>query len=159
MLLCKRTNITANRKLSRCQNNSYKALWRDLVPGGVFSTFFGVYLGVSFLGVGERHLEKHQPPWLSQQGEGRLFDKITGGLFRLISSHFVAHTHRDTILFKKSIREQRVRFYGIQKLSEIVYQNSRSSRQPPNTISGDETVIRCYTKKATDIRMRTSKKK
>ena len=39
-----------------------------------------------------------------------------------------------------------------------MYQNSRSSRQAPNTISGDETVIRCYTKKATDIRMRTSKK-
>ena len=90
----------------------------DLEQGPVFSTFFGVYLGISFLGVGERHLEKHEPSWISQHGEGKLFHKITGGLFRLINAHFVAHTHKDTILFKKSIREQRVRFYCTKKLSE-----------------------------------------
>ena len=70
----------------------------------------------------------------------------------------MAHNHRDTVLFKRSIREQRVRFYGVKKLNEIIYGNSRRSRDPPNIFSGDETVTRCYTKKATDIRMRTSKK-
>ena len=157
-LLCKRTNMRARRKLRKCNNDAYKALWRDLEPGPIFSTFFGVYLGVSFLGVGERHLEKLNPSWITQKGEGRLFGKIPGGLFRILNAHFVAHAHRDTILFKRSIREQRIRFYGVKRLSEIIYQNSRKSREPPNTISGDETVIRCYTKKATDVRMRTSKK-
>ena len=43
-------------------------------------------------------------------------------------------------------------------MSEIVYGNSRKSREPPNFFSGDETITRLYTRKATDIRMRTSKK-
>ena len=61
-------------------------------------------------------------------------------------------------MFKKSIREQRFRFYGTKKLNEIVYGNSRAARDPPEVISGDETITRLYTKKATDVRMRTRKK-
>ena len=157
-LLCRCTNLRAQRRLSRCRNDQYKNLWRDLKPGSMFSTFFGAYLGVAFLGVGERHLEKTKPEWISQNGEKRIFGKITGGLFRMISAHFVAHTHKDTILFKKSIREQRIRFYANEQLSKIIYGNSRDSREAPNIFSGDETITRCYTKKATDIRMRTAKK-
>ena len=41
---------------------------------------------------------------------------------------------------------------------DIVYSNSRKSREPPNTISGDETISHLYTRKDTVIRMRTSKK-
>ena len=70
----------------------------------------------------------------------------------------MAHSHRDTVLFKRSIKEQRIRFYGNQRLSEIVYGNSRKARDPPEFISGDETITRLYTQRATDIRMRTSKK-
>ena len=33
-----------------------------------------------------------------------------------------------------------------------------TSRDAPNVFSGDETITRVYTRKATDIRMRTSKK-
>ena len=157
-LLCDRTNMRAKRRLRRCTSDQYKKVWQDLQPGAVFSTFFGAYLGVAFLAVGERHLEKKSPRWISQQGEGRIFEKIAGNLFRLLNAHFVAHTHKDTVLFKRSIREQRIRFYGNEELSHIVYGNSIESREPPNTFSGDETVTRCYTKKATDIRMRTSKK-
>ena len=40
----------------------------------------------------------------------------------------------------------------------MVYGNCRKSRDPPRTISGDETITRLYSKRATDIRMRTSKK-
>ena len=39
-----------------------------------------------------------------------------------------------------------------------MYANSRLSRDAPNVFSGDETITRVYTRKATDIRMRTSKK-
>ena len=39
-----------------------------------------------------------------------------------------------------------------------MYENSRKSRDPPNIFSGDETITRMYTKKATDVRMRTRKK-
>ena len=39
-----------------------------------------------------------------------------------------------------------------------MYANSRNSRDAPNVFSGDETITRVYTRKATDIRMRTSKK-
>lgn len=70
----------------------------------------------------------------------------------------MAHTHRDTMLFKKSIREQRFRFYGNKEINDIIYRNSRSARDPPCNISGDETITRLYTLKATDIRMRTAKK-
>lgn len=70
----------------------------------------------------------------------------------------MAHTHKDTILFKKSIKDQRLRFYGNKKLNEIVYGNSRKARENPCRISGDETITRLYTKRATDIRMRTAKK-
>ena len=157
-LLCDRTNMRAKRRLRRCTSDQYKKVWQDLQTGPVFSTFFGAYVGVAFLAVGERHLEKKCPRWISQQGEGRIFEKIPGNLFRPLNAHFVAHTHKDTVLFKRSIREQRIRFYGNEELSHIVYANSRESREPPNTFSGDETVTRCYKKKATDIRMRTSKK-
>ena len=95
---------------------------------------------------------------MSQLEERKLFGKLTSDLYRLYSANFVAHEHRDTLLFKKSIREQRFRYYGIQKLSEIVYSNSRKSREPPRSISGDETITRMYSKKASEIRMRTSKK-
>ena len=63
------------------------------------------------------------------------------------------------MLFKKSIREQRSRFYGVQQLNDIVYGNTRKARDSPIFISGDETVTRLYTKRlGTDIRMRTKKK-
>ena len=62
------------------------------------------------------------------------------------------------MLFKQSIREQRIRFYGNSELNRIVYSNSRLARDPPAKISGDETITRLYTRKATDIRMRTAKK-
>ena len=39
-LLCNRTNMRARRKLRKCNSDAYKALWRDLEPGAVFSTFF-----------------------------------------------------------------------------------------------------------------------
>ena len=61
-------------------------------------------------------------------------------------------------MFSKSIREQRIRFYGIQEFNNIVYGNSRRAREAPSIISEDETITRLYTKKATDIRMRISKK-
>ena len=39
-----------------------------------------------------------------------------------------------------------------------MYQQARIARDPPSFISGDETITRMYGRKATDIRMRTSKK-
>ena len=90
--------------------------------------------------MGERHLEQKSPRWISQQGEGRIFEKIAGNLFRLLNAHFVAHTHKDTVLFKRSIRGQRIRFYGNVGLIHIVYVNSREYREPPNTFFGDELI-------------------
>ena len=69
----------------------------------MFSTFFGAFLGVAFLGVGSRHLMKKNPAWLSQYGENKLFGKITGNQYRLISAHFVAHSHRDSLLFRNQL--------------------------------------------------------
>ena len=155
-MLIRQTNNRAKRRLSR-RSNAYRKRWKDLNEGR-FRTFLGAWLGVSILGQSARHFTKKEPAWLSQLGDGRLFGKLPSDLWRLYSANFVAHEHRDTILFKKSIREQRIRFYGIKKFSEIVYSNSRKSREPPNTISGDETITRLYSKKARDIRMRTSKK-
>ena len=43
-------------------------------------------------------------------------------------------------------------------MNRIVYGNSRLARDPPPKISGDETITRLYTRKATDIRMRIAKK-
>ena len=43
-------------------------------------------------------------------------------------------------------------------MNDIIYRNSRAARDAPNFFSGDETITRLYTKKATGIRMRTSKK-
>ena len=123
-----------------------------------FRTFLGVWMGIAMLGIGSRHLSKKKPVWLSQLGERRLFGKLPSDLYRLYSANFVAHEHRDTVLFRRSIREQRNRFYGNKTFSEIVYSNSRRSRDPPKSISGDETITRLYTKKLTEIRMRTSKK-
>ena len=74
------------------------------------------------------------------------------------SSNFVAHEHRDTTLFNRSIREQSIRFYGNARLNAIVYGNSRKARDPGRFVSGDETITRLYTRRATDIRMRTSKR-
>ena len=119
--------------------------------------FLGVHLGVSILRVGPRHLMKKKPAWISQLGHQKLFEKLTTDLYRLWSANFTAHTHRYTILFKKSIREQRIRFYGNNLLNKIIYGNSRNSREPPNFFSGDETITRLYTSKATNIRMRTRK--
>ena len=51
-----------------------------------------------------------------------------------------------------------MRFYGNKRLNDIIYSNSRNARDPPGYISGDETITRLYKRKATDIRMRTSKK-
>ena len=104
-LLCERTNERAKRSLKRCRNEEYKKRWVNLDPGPVFSTVFGAFLGVAFLGVGSRHLMKKNPAWLSQYGENKLFGKITGNQYRLISAHFVAHSHTDSILFKKSVME------------------------------------------------------
>ena len=110
----------------------YKSRWKDLQNGPVFWTFLGVHLGIAMLGIGSRHLIKRSPSWLSQLGPGRLFEKLPTDLYRLWSSNFVAHSHRDTVLFKKSIKEQRIRFYGNAKLNDIVYGNSRRAREPPN---------------------------
>ena len=115
-------------------------------------------LGVAILGKGPRHLMRKEPRWISQLGEGRLFEKLPCDLYRLWCSNFAAHSHRDTRLFKKSIREQRIRFYGNDRLNKIVYGNSRKARDPPGFVSGDETITRLYTRKATDVRMRTKKK-
>ena len=156
-LLCKRTNMRAKQRLSRC-SDAYRKRWKDLKVGPTFDSFFGTYLGAAIIGIGHRHIASKTPAWLSQHGEGRLFNKIPADLFHLHSAHFVAHTHRDSVLFKKSIREQRISFYGNKEFSDIVYENSRNSRDTPNTISGDETITRLYTRKATDIRMRTRKK-
>ena len=101
---------------------------------------------------------KGKPEWVSQLGRNKLFGKLPTDLYRLWSANFVGHNHRDTMLFKKSIREQRIRFYGVEELTKIVYGNSRKARDPPAKISGDETITRLYIKKATDIRMRTRKK-
>ena len=95
------------------------------------------------------------PKWLSQE---ELFKKLPHDLFVLWSANFSAHTHKETMLFKKSIMEQRMRFYGNQRFNEIIYGNSRKARDPPAWISGDETITRMYTRKASDIRMRTQKK-
>ena len=157
-LLCDRTNSRAKRRLSRSSSDAYKTRWKDLTLGGRLSTFLGVHLGVSIIGVGPRHLMKQKPEWMSQQGEKKLFGKITTDLYRLWSTNLVAHKHRDSILFKKSIREQRIRFYRNKQFSEIIYANSRKARDPPLTISGNETITRLYTQKATDVRMRTKKK-
>ena len=157
-LLCERTNCRATRVLSRSTSEAYKNRWKDLVNGPRLWTFLGVKLGVAILHAGPRHLIKQEPSWISQQGKGRLFEKLPGDLYRLWSANFVAHSHRDTTLFKRSIKEQRIRFYRKQRLSEIVYGNSRKARDPPAFISGDETITRLYTQRATDIRMRTSKK-
>ena len=43
-------------------------------------------------------------------------------------------------------------------MNDIVYGNTRRARDPPMYISGDETITRLYTRKATDVRMRTKKK-
>ena len=43
-------------------------------------------------------------------------------------------------------------------MNKIIYANSRKSRDPPHFFSGDETITRLYTSKASDIRMRTRKK-
>ena len=101
---------------------------------------------------------KRTPPWISQKGVQQLFSKLPGDLYRLWGTHFVARNHRDSILFKKSIREQLLRFYGVERLNKMVYGNSRKARDPPLIVSGDETITRLYTQKASDIRMRTSKK-
>ena len=95
---------------------------------------------------------------MSQLGPGKLFEKIPTDLYRLWNNNSVAHRHKDTLLFKKSIREQRIRFYGNKELNEIIYGNSKKAREPPSIVSGDETITRLYTSKATDVRMRTSKK-
>ena len=122
------------------------------------STFLGMWMGMAILDMSSRLLSKEKPEWLSQLGEKKLFGKMPSNLWRLYSSHFVAHEHRDSVLFKRSVREQRLRFYGNKEFSEIVYSNSRKSRDPPRSVSGDETVTRLYTKKLTEIRMRTHKK-
>ena len=62
------------------------------------------------------------------------------------------------MFFKKSINVQRIRFYGMKEFSDIVHENSRKSRYPPVSVSGDETITRLYSKKATDFRMQSSKK-
>ena len=70
----------------------------------------------------------------------------------------MAHDHRSTILFKKSIKEQRLRFYGVEDLANEVYANSQIAREAPISASADETITRLYSQKAKDIRMRTAKK-
>ena len=155
-LLISRTNERAKRRLKK-RSESYRKRWKDLDEGSL-STFLAAWLGLSVLRQSDRHLTKSGRTWISQLETGKLFGKLPINLWQLYSSHFVAHQHRDTILFKKSVREQRIRFYGADKFSEIVYSNSRKSRDPPASISGDETITRLYSKKATDIRMRTKKK-
>ena len=101
---------------------------------------------------------KEHPVWISQLGEGHLFEKLPTKLFRMWNSSFVGHRHKDTVLFRKSIIEQRKRFYGTTEFSRTVYSQARLPRDPPHVISGDETITRMYGRKATDVRMRTSKK-
>ena len=155
-LLCLRTNKRAKRNLAR-RSEGYRKNWIDMSKAGL-STFLGMWMGMAILDMSSRLLSKEKPEWLSQLGEKKLFGKMPSNLWRLYSSHFVAHEHRDSVLFKRSVREQRLRFYGNKEFSEIVYSNSRKSRDPPRSVSGDETVTRLYTKKLTEIRMRTHKK-
>ena len=157
-MLCTATNKRAKRVLSKSKSREHKKRQRDLEEGPIFWTFLGTYLGVSVLGISSRYLMKSTPLQLSQAGENRLFAKVSGNLFRLQSSNFSAHTRRDSVLFKKSITEQRIRFYGNDALNNLIYLNSRRARDAPIQVSGDETVTRMYTQRATDIRMRTSKK-
>ena len=101
---------------------------------------------------------KKEPIQISQIGAGQLFCKLPTDLYSMQNSCFVGHRHRETVLFRKSITEQRDRYYGTTDFSRIVYQQARIARDPPSFISGDETITRMYGRKATDIRMRTSKK-
>ena len=129
-LLCNCTNRRANRQHKKCTSEKYIRVWKDFTDGPRFWTFIAVYLGSAILGIGPRHLMQQEPEWISQTGEKRLFYKIPGDLFRLQATHFCAHDHRSTVLFRKSIREQRQRFYGIANFSKIVYGNCRSARDP-----------------------------
>ena len=156
-ILCERTNARAKRRFSQ-RSSAYGKRWQDMTTGGRFSTFLGCHVGISIIGVGSRHLENKEPKWISQHREKGLFGKLPTDLYRLWSANFVAHSHRDSILFKKSIKEQRIRFYGNKLINDIIYSNARRAREPPMFISGDETITRLYTRKATDIRMRTAKK-
>ena len=156
-MMIEKTNKRAKRRLSRSNSDAYKKRWVDMTEGG-FRTFLGVWLGVAMLGVGARHMTKANLKWLNQTKENELFGKLPLNLWRLQSANFVAHDHRDTILFKKSIKEQRLRFYGAEELAKEVYRNSRNARQVPISISADETITRLYSQKARQIRMRTAKK-
>ena len=53
---------------------------------------------------------------------------------------------------------QRNRFHGNKPFADVLYNNSRNARDPPSWVLGDETIIRMYGNKESDIRMRTSKK-
>ena len=152
-----RTNNRAERNL-KGKSENYRKIWKPLKQGPRLWTFLCVWFGTAILGVTARHLMKTTPEWLSQVGDKKLFEKVTGNLYRMWCSHWCGHSHRDTVLFRKSIREQRKRFYGNMEFEKIVYDNSRRARDCPLSVSGDETITRLYSKKATDIRMRTSKK-
>ena len=88
-LLCKRTNARANRVLSRSTSEAHKSRWKDLMNGPRLWTFLVEKLGLAILRVGPRHLMKQQLSWISQQGKGRLFEKLPGNLTCIDSG---AHT-------------------------------------------------------------------
>ena len=157
-LVCERSNERMRRKLAKCESEDYKRIWKPLVPGPRLWTFLAAWIGSAILKKGASHLMKKEPAWISQLGEGHLFEKLPTNLFRMWRSCFVGHSHRDTILFRKSIMEQRKRYYGTNDFSKIVYSQARLARDPPPFMSGDETITRMYGRKATDVRMRTSKK-
>ena len=105
-LLCTRTNARAKRRLAKCNSETYRNRWKDITNGPRFWLFLGVYLGCAILKIGSRHLMKGKPEWVSQLGRNKLFGKLPTDLYRLWSANFEGHNHRDTMLFKKSIREQ-----------------------------------------------------
>ena len=68
-LLCRSTNLRANRRLSKCRSVQYKICLKDLTNGARLKLFLGVYIGCAILGIGSRHLMKENPSWISQSGK------------------------------------------------------------------------------------------
>ena len=68
-LLCHCTNALAIRTLSRSSSDTYKSRWTDLTNGPRLFTFLAAYFAAAMMGIGSRHLEKVNPPQISQQGK------------------------------------------------------------------------------------------
>ena len=112
-----------------------------------------VCLGSAMLGIAPRHLMRKEPRWISQLGKHGLFQKIPCNLYRLWATHFVAHEHRSSMLFKKSIQEQRERFYGVQDLvilsTETVVKHVtlllifQAMKQSQDVTPGKQPILEC----------------